>query len=153
GRRGVAVRGAEPQMRPMLEGQDERISAVRVLLEDGKDAQAAEQFVETVAFGPGMWKQLPPDRQATMVENAPTFLDELRDPDGLSVDHDGLSGYAQPTQLTLGDQSPPLFGPVLDRLQTVFPHAERYTYVGAGHVPRITHHSEFATVVTDRAAR
>jgi pimeloyl-ACP methyl ester carboxylesterase len=137
----------------MLEGYDERISAARVLLEDGKDADAAERFVETVAFGPGKWKQLPPDRQTTMVENAPSLLDELRDPDGLSVDLDGLSGYAQPTQLTLGDQSPPLFGPVLDRLQTVLPHAERYTYAGAGHLPHITHASEFAAVVTDRAAR
>jgi len=144
---GLALLADEPQMRPMLAGYDERISAVRVLLEDGKDADAAERFVETVAFGPGMWRQLPPDRQATMVENAPTFLDELRDPDGLSVDLDGLSGYAQPTQLTLGDQSPPLFGPVLDRLQTVLPHAERYTYAGAGHLPHITHPSEFAAVV------
>ena len=31
-----------------------------------------------------------------MVENAPTFLDELRDPDGLNVDLDALSGYDQP---------------------------------------------------------
>jgi pimeloyl-ACP methyl ester carboxylesterase len=150
---GLALLADEPQMRPMLEGYDQRISGVRVLLEDGKDAEAAEQFVETVAFGPGMWQQLPPDRQATMIENAPTFLDELRDPDGLSVDLDALSGYAQPTQLTLGDQSPPLFAPVLDRLQSVLPHAERHTYVGAGHAPHITHPSEFATIVADYAAR
>jgi pimeloyl-ACP methyl ester carboxylesterase len=55
--------------------------------------------------------------------------------------------------LTLGDQSPPLFAPVLDRLQSVLPHAERHTYVGAGHVPHITHPSEFATIVADYAAR
>jgi hypothetical protein len=96
-------------MRPMLEGLGERISAVRALLEDGKDAEAAEQFAETVALGPGMWKKLPPDRQATWVENAPTYLDDLRDPDGLNVDLDALSSYAQPTLLTQGDQSPPLF--------------------------------------------
>ena len=143
----------EPQMRPMLEGFGERISAVRVLLEDGKDAEAAEQFVETVALGPGMWKQLPPDLQATFVENAPTFLDDLRDPDGLNVDLDALSSYAQPTLLTQGDQSPPLFAPALDRLQTVLPHAERHTYAGAGHIPHITHPSEFAAVVADYAAR
>jgi pimeloyl-ACP methyl ester carboxylesterase len=85
---GLALLAGEPRMRPMLEGYDERISGVRVLLEDGKDAEAAEQFAETVALGPGMWKQLPPDRQATWVDNAPTFLDELRDPDGLNVDLD-----------------------------------------------------------------
>ncbi len=72
---------------------------------------------------------------------------------GLNVDLDGLSGYAQPTLLTQGDQSPPLFAPVLDRLQTVLPHAERHTYVAAGHIPHITHPSEFAAVVADNAAR
>jgi pimeloyl-ACP methyl ester carboxylesterase len=150
---GLALLADEPQLRPMLEGNGERISGVRVLLEDGKDAEAAEQFVETVAFGPGMWEQLPPDRQATFVENAPTFLDELRDPDGLNIDLDALSGYAQPTQLTQGDQSPPLFALVLDRLQTVLPHAGRHTYVGAGHIPHITHPTEFAAIVADYAAR
>jgi pimeloyl-ACP methyl ester carboxylesterase len=143
----------EPQLRPMLEGLGERISAVRTLLEDGKDAEAAEQFAETVALGPGMWKQLSPDRQATWVENAPTYLDDLRDPDGLNVDLDALSSYAQPTLLTQGDQSPPLFALVLDRLQTVLPHAQRHTYVGAGHIPQITHPSEFAADVADWAAR
>jgi len=150
---GLALLADQPQMRPMLEGVGERISAVRVVLEDGKDAEAAEQFAETVALGPGVWKQLPPDRQATWVENAPTYLDELRDPDGLNVDLDALSGYAQPVLLTQGDQSPPLFAPVLDRLQTVLPHAERHTYVGAGHIPHVTHASEFAAVVAERAAR
>jgi pimeloyl-ACP methyl ester carboxylesterase len=150
---GFALLADEPQMRPMLEGVGERISAVRVLLEDGQDAQAAEQFAETVALGPGVWKQLPPDRQATWVENAPTYLDELRDPDGLNVDLDALSGYAQPVLLTLGDQSPPLFAPVLDRLQSVLPHAKRHTYADAGHVPHLTHPSEFAAIVADYAAR
>jgi pimeloyl-ACP methyl ester carboxylesterase len=98
-----------------------------------------------------MWKQLPPDRQATWVDNAPTFLDELRDPDGLNVDLDALAGYAQPTLLTHGDQSPPLFTPVLDRLQTLLPHAERHTYVGAGHIPHVTHPREFAADVADYA--
>jgi pimeloyl-ACP methyl ester carboxylesterase len=150
---GFPLLADEPQMRPMLEGVGERISAVRALLEDGKDAEAAEQFAETVALGPGMWKQLPPDRQATWVENAPTYLDDLRDPDGLNVDLDALSSYAQPTLLTQGDQSPPLFTPVLDRLQSVLPHAERHTYVGAGHIPQLTHPREFAADVADWAAR
>jgi pimeloyl-ACP methyl ester carboxylesterase len=149
---GLALLADRPEMRPMLEGAGERISAVRALLEDGKDAQAAEQFAETVSLGPGMWKQLPPDRQATWVENAPTYLDDLRDPDGLNVNLDALSGYAQPTLLTQGDQSPPLFAPVLDRLQSVLPHAERHTYAGAGHIPHVTHPSEFAADVADWAA-
>jgi pimeloyl-ACP methyl ester carboxylesterase len=37
--------------------------------------------------------------------------------------------------------------------QTYPLHAERHTYVGAGHIPHITHPSEFAADVTDYAAR
>jgi pimeloyl-ACP methyl ester carboxylesterase len=88
-----------------------------------------------------------------VVENAPTYPDELRDPDGLNVDLDGLSGYAQPALFTQGGQSPPLSAPVLDRLQTVLTHAERHTYAGAGHIPHITHPGEFAAVVAGYAAR
>lgn len=149
----LALLADEPQVRPMLEAFGERIARVRVLLEDDNDAGAAEQFVETVVLGPGMWQQLPPGLQATFVENAPTFLDELRDPDGLSVDLDALSAYAQPTLFTQGDQSPPLYAPVLDRLQTVLPHAARHTYAGAGHLPHVTHPTEFAAVIGDWAAR
>jgi hypothetical protein len=92
----------------MLEGFGERPSGMRVLLEDGKDAEAAEQFVETVAFGPGMWKQLPPNLRATFGKNAPTYLDELRDPDGFSVD---LDGGALRTRTTLV-QGTVLYGPL-----------------------------------------
>ncbi len=98
-----------------------------------------------------MWKQFPPDLRDIFVENAPTFLDELRDPDGLNVDLDALSAYVQPTLFTQGDQSPPLYALVLDRLQTALPHAERHRYVGAGHLPHVTHPTEFAAVIGDWA--
>ena len=39
-------------------------------------------FVEEVAFGPGAWEnELPAETQAVFVQNAPTYLDELQDPE------------------------------------------------------------------------
>ncbi|MDE3076582.1 MAG: hypothetical protein KGJ86_14275 [Chloroflexota bacterium] len=47
---------------------------------------AAERFAETVAFGPGAWATLPPLVRETFIRNAPTFLDETHDPDGLNIE-------------------------------------------------------------------
>src|SRR5262245_56333663 len=69
---------------------------------------AARQFVEEVAFSPGAWeRELPPEMRAVFVDNAPTFLDELEDPDQLRVDEDALSQLELPARLTQGSESPP----------------------------------------------
>ena len=45
----------------------------------GDHEGAARQFVDEVAFGPGVWDNgLPSESRAIFVQNAPTFLDELR---------------------------------------------------------------------------
>ena len=69
----------DPNLSPMLENVGKRIGAVAARIASGDAAGAAEQFVETVALGPGTWARLPPDLQQTFIDNAPTFLDELRD--------------------------------------------------------------------------
>jgi hypothetical protein len=43
------------------------------------------------------------------VQNAPTFLDELHDPNQLSVDRDALARLEVPVRLTEGSESPPVF--------------------------------------------
>ena len=75
----------------------------------GDHAGAAEQFVEEVALGPGSWAQLPEAMRATMTGNAPTFLDELNDPEWNNVDEHRLAQYDGPVLMTSGDQSPPIF--------------------------------------------
>ena len=114
----------------------------------GDHAGAAEQFIETVALGPGAWAQLPPEFQQTMIDNAPTFLDETNDPEQFAVDLDGIKRCSQPILLTKGDQSPPTFGPVIARLASVLPRAECATLPGAGHIPRVTHPKDYVDAVT-----
>ena len=64
----------DPAVAPLLEKVGQRIAAVVERIASGDHAGAAEQFVETVALGPGTWAQLPPEFQQTLIENALTFL-------------------------------------------------------------------------------
>ena len=114
-----------------LRGVAERIAA-------GDHEGAARQFVEEVAFGPGAWEeQLPPEARAIMVQNAPTFLDELADPDQGSIDEEALQRLELAVRLTGGSDSPPLFAPVIDRLVGLIPRCTRDTIEGAAHVPQL----------------
>lgn len=112
-------------------------------IESGDHAGAAELFVEEVAFGPGSWDHLPEGMRRMMIHNAPTYLDESHDPQAAAIDDAALARFDGPALLTSGDQSPPLFGPVLDRLAELLPHAVRRTYVGAGHIPHVTHPEQY----------
>ncbi|MFU8814296.1 MAG: alpha/beta fold hydrolase [Pseudomonadales bacterium] len=76
----------DPSVAPLLDQVRERVTAVVERIADGDHAGAAEQFVETVALGPGAWAQLPPEFQRTLIDNAPTFLDEANDPEQLAFD-------------------------------------------------------------------
>jgi pimeloyl-ACP methyl ester carboxylesterase len=124
---------------PMLDEVGKTIGAVVERIASGDHAGAAEQFVETVALGPGTWVQLPPDLQRTFIKNAPTFLDEARDPDQLAFDLAWIRGFSRPSLLTKGDQSPPTFAPVVARVADALPNASDFTFQGAGHIPHATH--------------
>jgi pimeloyl-ACP methyl ester carboxylesterase len=129
----------------------ERMSAVVSLLTAGDLRGAAQRFVETIAFGPGAWPELPEEVRETFVFNAPTWLDEIRDPEALEIDLNGLRGFSAPALLTTGDQSPPFFSLVVDRITAVMPDARIRTYGGAGHVPHLSHSDEYVRVVTECA--
>lgn len=134
---------------PMLTAVGQRIAVVLDLLRAGKMEQGARQFVETVALGPGMWDQLPPEMQQTFVVNAPTFLDEQQEPvSAMGVDLSRLARFTRPALVTRGDQSPPFFGLILDQVVTALPQARRHTFHGGGHVPHVTHPDEYVEVVS-----
>ncbi len=137
----------DPALAPMLEDVQKKIRAVVKRIASGDDTGATEQFVETVALGPGTWKTVPPDVQQGMIENAPTFLDEANDPEQLAFDLEWTSGFSKPVLFTLGDQSPPTFAPVVNRLSKALPHAEIVTLPGAGHVPHETHPDAYVEAV------
>jgi pimeloyl-ACP methyl ester carboxylesterase len=139
--------GNDPALAPMLEEVGRRVGAVAQRIANGDHEGAAEQFAETVALGPGAWAQLPADSRRTMVENAPTFLDETRDPEALTVDLDSLRNFEGPVLLTGGDQSPPTFAPVMRKVAQALPRANIVTLAGAGHVPHVTHPEVYVETV------
>lgn len=139
----------EPNAKHALAAVQERISAVVALLTAGEWTEGARQFVETIAFGPGAWVELPEEVRETFVFNAPTWLDEVHDPEALELDLLGLRRFSAPALLTIGDQSAPFFPLVVDRVAAAMPHARMRTYAGAGHVPHLSHPEEYVRVVTE----
>ena len=137
----------DPAVAPMLEEVGKRIGAVVERIATGDHAGAAEQFVETVALGPGTWAQLPRDFQQTLIENALTYLDEANDPEQLAFDLEWIRAFSRPVLLTTGDQSPPTFAPVVAKLADVLPIAEIVTFSGAGHIPHATHPDAYAEAI------
>lgn len=136
-----------PEAQPYLREVNQRISAVMTLLEKNENEAAAKLFVETIAFGPGAWDKLPPNVQQTFIFNAPTFLDENRDPGCLQMNVDLLAAFDKPTLLTQGTLSPPFFPMVLDQLAKVLPQATRKILEGAGHVPHMSHSAEYIQLI------
>jgi pimeloyl-ACP methyl ester carboxylesterase len=139
----------EPDAQAALSAINERIAAVVQMLVAQDFLGGARQFVETIAFGPGAWEQLPPDLRETFVFNAPTWLDEMRDPESLTLDLDRLRRFSAPALLTFGGQSPPFFPLVVRQIAQTMPQAVTTTFPGAGHVPHLSHSDEYVATVTN----
>lgn len=134
----LGLLAGDPALAPLLAEVGQRIGAVVDRIAGGDHAGAAELFVDTVALGPDMWAQMPPAARQMLIDNAPTFLDEARDPDQLLLDVAALRGFTRPALLTLGALSPPFFAPIIDRLSPALPHAEVQRFPDAGHIPHET---------------
>jgi pimeloyl-ACP methyl ester carboxylesterase len=113
----------------------------------GDSEGAARSFVENVALGPGAWAILPEKDRETMIENAGTFADEMRDPEMGNMDLTALGDVRVPVLLTQGDQSPPFFARIIGRLDEAIDGAEVATVAGAGHVPQATHPDDYVALI------
>lgn len=135
-----ALLGDDPEVAPMLDGVVAQMGSVIERIVSGDHAGATDQFMTELALAPGEWEQLPESFRQTAVRNAPAFLGEAtNNPDALQFDLDLIMSFSKPVLLTVGEQSPPNFAPVLDKLAKAIPHAERLTFAQAGHLPHVTH--------------
>lgn len=135
------------EAQPMLQVVEARIRAVIELIVSGENEQAARLFVETIAIGPNAWPQLPDPIKHKFTYNAPTFLDEIQDPDNLEFDLRKLSNFNKPTLLSAGVESPPFFVMTLDKIGNSLPSAKRLTFQGAGHIPHLSHPEQYVEAV------
>ena len=119
---------------------EEMVAPVRDLLERGEDEAAAKLFANTFAFGPDAWEtRVPAELKATMIHNAPTFLDELRDPVGSTwLDLSQLAEFDKPALVTSGTRSAPWFPQVAERVAAALPRGRALSLTGADNVPHIS---------------
>jgi pimeloyl-ACP methyl ester carboxylesterase len=139
----------DPEGQELLAQGGASLGAIGGRIAEGDHEGAARQFVEEVAFGPGAWEsQIPPEAREVMVNNAPTFLDELKDTSAMSIDEGDLAKLEMPLRFTGGSESPPIFGRVIDRLAETVPSAIRETIEGAAHVPQLTTPERYVQITT-----
>ena len=137
-----------PEFEVLLRGFDSRVGGVVELLRAGDMLRAAQRFVETVAFGPGAWDTLPQAIRDTFIHNAPTFLDESNDPEGLGLDLKSLAAFEKPALVTTGTESPPFFKPIADAVAAALPLSTFSIFEGAGHVPHLSHTQTYVETVS-----
>jgi pimeloyl-ACP methyl ester carboxylesterase len=140
--------GLLPSTDVAVKGFQQRVNAIIAMFQRGNSRGGAEQFVETIALGPGMWQQLPDAMRETFVFNAPTWLDEMQEPAAMTMDVTQLAGFDRLALLTKGTQSPPLFGRVMEKLAKALPRHSQHTFAGAGHMPHVTHPNDYVRVVS-----
>jgi len=137
-----------PDAREALKIVNTRVKKVLDLIAANELEKAAEEFVEKIAMGPGMWAKLPEAAQKMFIYNAPTWYDEMQDPDSPQIELSTLSEFKKPALLSSGSASPPFFPLVIDKLMNAIPHAKRIIIEGAGHVPHLSHSEKYIELVS-----
>ena len=143
----MALLGENRERSPSGSGPKEAIARVIALIDAGDNETAAELFVDAVAFGPGSWARFPEPLRRTFTFNAPTFADEQRDPEAMTMDLEPLGRFDTPVFLSLGDRSPPMFAPIVDIVARRLPDVEVHTFAGAGHGPHNSHPADYIEAV------
>jgi pimeloyl-ACP methyl ester carboxylesterase len=137
-----------PKAQEALQIVNGRIKTVLDLIEAGNLEKAAEEFMEKLGMGPGTWEKLPGVAKQTFIYNAPTWYDEIQDPQSLQFDTTTLSVFHKPALLSSGSESPLFFPLVLDKVILGLPHAKRIIIEGAGHVPHMSHPEKYIELVS-----
>jgi pimeloyl-ACP methyl ester carboxylesterase len=134
---------------PLVGQMGQSIGGAVEEIERGDHEAGARKFAEEVALGPGAWELMPQEQRDIMIGNAETFAGETRDPEGVSIDLDGLHRVTGRVLLTQGDQSPPFFPKIIARVAEAIETAEVRTIPGAGHAPQLTHPAHYVEVVSE----
>lgn len=132
----------------MLNTLQQKISVVTDLIENGEFEEGAELFIENIVFGPGSWEELPQESRDKFVYNAPTFLDEQRDPQWMDIDIKSLSTFYEPVLLTYGEESEEFFRIIIDELEKILPNCRKQSLSDMGHVPQLTHPQMYSELLT-----
>jgi pimeloyl-ACP methyl ester carboxylesterase len=136
----------DPKLAPMLEVFPPLVAAFNERIAAGDHAGAAELFVDE-GLGEGLWSGFPPEFRQMCIENAANTLDDLNDPESTAFDLEWIKDFTRPALLTLGDQTAPLFPPVITKLAEAMPSAEVQQFTEAGHPIMVEQPKDFAEAI------
>jgi pimeloyl-ACP methyl ester carboxylesterase len=148
----VSLLADDPATAPLLENFPQLVAEVIERVKSGDHAGGAKQFVEE-GLGEGTWASFPPDFRQDVIDNAENTLDDLNDPEEAAFDLEWLRGFTRPVLLTFGDQTAPIFPPVINKLAKALPFAEIQEIAGAGHPVQAQRPEEFAKAINDFVRR
>jgi pimeloyl-ACP methyl ester carboxylesterase len=142
----------DPATVPVIEGFPHLLAEVTERFASGDHAGAAEQFVDE-GLGEGLWAKFPPWFRQMVIENTSASLNEANDPDLFVFDLEWIKGFTRPALLTVGDQTAPMFPPIITKLAGALPSAEIHKIAGAGHPIMVEQPEDFAEAITDFVRR
>jgi len=139
----------DPDEQQIYEGLNEHLAAVERLLAAGDMEGGTRQFVGS----PDAWAEIPAEIKDVMIANAPTFLAELRDPEAFAFDLEQLRAFPHPALLTTSEHDMPFGSPVVEKVASVLPQAERVNVADANHDVQISQPEAFARTLRDFLTR
>lgn len=124
-----------------------RLTTVAERLESGDLEGGARLYFDQVAQTPGGWDGLDQRRRDLLLSNAPTYLDQCRDPDALGIETEDLAAFGGPALFTYGNRRLPLFRRIVEMVVAVMPGARSELIPGAAHDPQVTHPGLYAQLI------
>ena len=112
----------------------------------GEMESSIRRFVNAVVR-PNVWEDMPEASRQFLVSQAPTFIDDVNDPDPWTVDLGKLAKFPNPILLTQGERSPRFYGVILDEIRRAVPKAESIVIQAADHGPHASHPQEYAEII------
>lgn len=146
-------RAVEPSELTELTELRAHLCSVAARLEAGDLEGGARLYFDRVAQSPGGWAGLDPTRRRALVETAPTYLDQYRDPDALRIDLGDLAAFDGPALVTHGDRRPPFFRRMAEMVSAALPGARSELIPGTAHDPQVTHPGAYTRAIEEFASR
>ncbi len=115
-------------------------------LRAGEMESSIRTFMNAV-LKPNAWDEFPEDFRKFLIASAPTFIDDVNDPDPWTVDLEKLAKFPKPILLTQGEYSAKFYGAILDELHRGVPRAQKLVIEGADHGPQFSHPKEYAEII------
>ncbi len=130
-----------------------QLDAVAARLEAGDLEGGARLYFDRVAAPPRGWAGLDPAHRRALVHNAPTYLDQYRDPDALRIEIGELVAFDGPALVTRGDRRPPFFKRMAEMVAAAMPGTRSELIPGTAHDPQVTHPGAYARAIESIASR